>query len=251
MPAGQDVLAVMNTTYLTPAQAAAMMGTSVDTVRRRCIRGEIAAVKIGRDWRIVPTVAGGQDATVTTLPVLAVVDGNADDARLVFDVTAPTRQVDALQAQVDAQAVALSETVADRDTIATDRDALRVMVSSVTTERDAMFTSLHTTITERDALQAQVTILAMRVDALTLMRDQTAQEHERTVDALQSLVASQRETIDGQTVTVASQSTTIVDLRAEIIRLQAVDASRDAVLVDLSQRVRWWPSVLRAFGLVS
>ena len=223
MPAGQDVLAVMNTTYLTPAQAAAMMGTSVDTVRRRCIRGEIAAVKIGRDWRIVPTVAGGQDATVTTLPVLAVVDGNADDARLVFDVTATTRQVDALQAQVDAQAVALSETVADRDTIATDRDALRVMVSSVTTERDG--------------LQGQVLILTMRVDALTLMRDQIGREHERTVDALQALVAS--------------QSATIADLRAEIIRLQAVDASRDAVLVDLSQRVRWWPSVLRAFGLVS
>ena len=61
------------------------------------------------------------------------------------------------------------------------------------------------------------------VDALTLMRDQTAQEHERTVDALQALVTSQRETIDGQSATIA----------------------------DLSQRVRWWPSVLRALGLVS
>ena len=223
MPAGQDVLAVMNTTYLTPAQAAAMMGTSVDTVRRRCIRGEIAAVKIGRDWRIVPTVAGGQDATVTTLPVLAVVDGNADDARLVFDVTATTRQVDALQAQVDAQAVALSETVADRDTIATDRDALRVMVSSASTERDAMSTSLHTTITERDALQAQVLMLTMRVDAQALMADQIGREHERTVDALQALVTSQREIIDTQSTRLA----------------------------DLSQRVRWWPSVLRAFGLGS
>ena len=91
----------------------------------------------------------------------------------------------------------------------------------------------------------------MRLDALTLMRDQIAQEHERTVDALQALVTSQRETIDGQSVTVASQSATIADLRADVIRLQAVDASRDAVLVDLSQRVRWWPSVLRALGLVS
>jgi hypothetical protein len=36
----------------------------------------------------------------------------------------------------------------------------------------------------------------MRVDALTLMRYQTAQEHERTIDALQLLVASQSATID-------------------------------------------------------
>jgi len=148
-----------------------------------------------------------------------------------------TADRDRLLAQVDAGTLALSETVADRDTIATDRDALRVMLSTVTTERDALSANLHITATERDALQAQVTILTMRVDAQVLVADQIAQEHERTIDALQLLVAS--------------QSATIADLRSEIIRLQAVDASRDAVLVDLSQRVRWWPSVLRAFGLVS
>ena len=150
-----------------------------------------------------------------------------DDAPLmVFDMTGPARHIDAMTATADALRLALHEVTADRDRLRAQVDAGTLAMS------------------ERDALQAQVTILTMRVDVQALVADQIGREHERTVDALQSLVASQREIID-------TQSATIADLRAEIIRLQAVDASRDAVLVDLSQRARWWPSVLRALGLVS
>ena len=117
---------------------------------------------------------------------------------MVFYMTGPARQVDAMTATADALRLALHQ-------VTVDRDRLRAQVYAGTLA-----------MSERDALQAQVTILTMRLDALTLMRDQIAQEHERTVDALQALVTSQRETI-----------------------------------ADLSQRLRWWPSVLRALGLVS
>ena len=126
------------------------------------------------------------------------------------------------------------------DAVTATADALRLALHEVTTDRDRLRAQVDAetvAMSERDALQAQVLMLTMRVDALTLMRDQIAQEHERTVDALQALVTS--------------QSATVADLRADVIRLQAVDASRDAVLVDLSQRLRWWPSVLRVFGLGS
>ncbi|NBT26764.1 MAG: hypothetical protein EBT09_09475, partial [Actinobacteria bacterium] len=166
-------------------------------------------------------------ATEPTAILPADTTSQADDAPLmVFDMTGPARQVDAMTATADALRLALHEVTADRDRLRAQVDAGTLAMS------------------ERDALQAQVTILTMRVDAQALVSDQIGREHERTVDALQSLVASQRETID-------TQSATIADLRAEIIRLQAVDASRDAVLVDLSKRARWWPSVLRALGLVS
>jgi hypothetical protein len=171
-------------------------------------------------WYVLPADNAGAVATEPTAILPVDTTSQPDDAPLmVFDMTGPARHVDAVTATADALRLALNEVTADRDRLQAQLDAGTLAMS------------------ERDALKAQVTILAMRVDALTLMRDQTAQEHERTVDALQSLVAS--------------QSATIADMRAEIIRLQAVDASRDAVLVDLSQRVRWWPSVLRAFGLVS
>jgi len=171
-------------------------------------------------WYVLPADNAGAVATEPTAILPVDTTSQPDDAPLmVFDMTGPARQVDAVTATADALRLALNEVTADRDRLQAQLDAGTLAMS------------------ERDALKAQVTVLAMRVDALTLMRDQTVQEHERTVDALQSLVAS--------------QSATIADLRAEIIRLQAVDASRDAVLVDLSQRVRWWPSVMRALGLVS
>jgi len=171
-------------------------------------------------WYVLPADNAGAVATEPTAILPVDTTSQPDDAPLmVFDMTGPARHVDAVTATADALRLALNEVTADRDRLQAQLDAGTLAMS------------------ERDALKAQVTVLAMRVDALTLVRDQTVQEHEGTVDALQSLVAS--------------QSATIADLRAEVIRLQAVDASRDAVLVDLSQRVRWWPSVLRAFGLVS
>ncbi|NBT26423.1 MAG: helix-turn-helix domain-containing protein [Actinobacteria bacterium] len=217
----------MNDTYRTVSDVARDLGCSDDKVLRMIRQGKLPAVRVGRSYRILPADDAGAVATEPTAILPVDTTSQPDDAPLmVFDMTGTARQVDAVTATADALRLALNEVTADRDRLQAQLDAGTLAMS------------------ERDALKAQVTILAMRVDALTLMRDQTAQEHERTVDALQSLVASQRETIDGQSATIA-------DLRAEIIRLQAVDASRDAVLVDLSQRVRWWPSVLRAFGLVS
>ena len=217
----------MNDTYRTVSDVARDLGCSDDKVLRMIRQGKLPAVRVGRSYRILPADNAGAVATEPTAILPVDTTSQPDDAPLmVFDMTGTARQVDAVTATADALRLALNEVTADRDRLQAQLDAGTLAMS------------------ERDALKAQVTILAMRVDALTLMRDQTAQEHERTVDALQSLVASQRETIDGQSATIA-------DLRAEIIRLQAVDASRDAVLVDLSQRVRWWPSVLRAFGLVS
>jgi len=210
----------MNDTYRTVSDVARDLGCSDDKVLRMIRQGKLPAVRVGRSYRILPADDAGAIATEPTAILPVDTTSQPDDAPLmVFDMTGPARQVDAVTATADALRLALNEVTADRDRLQAQLDAGTLAMS------------------ERDALKAQVTVLAMRVDALTLMRDQTAQEHERTVDALQSLVAS--------------QSATIADLRAEIIRLQAVDASRDAVLVDLSQRVRWWPSVLRAFGLVS
>ena len=210
----------MNDTYRTVSDVARDLGCSDDKVLRMIRQGKLPAVRVGRSYRILPADDAGAIATEPTAILPVDTTSQPDDAPLmVFDLTGPARQVDAVTATADALRLALNEVTADRDRLQAQLDAGTLAMS------------------ERDALKAQVTVLAMRVDALTLMRDQTAQEHERTVDALQSLVAS--------------QSATIADLRAEIIRLQAVDASRDAVLVDLSQRVRWWPSVLRAFGLVS
>jgi excisionase family DNA binding protein len=210
----------MNDTYRTVSDVARDLGCSDDKVLRMIRQGKLPAVRVGRSYRILPADDAGAIATEPTAILPVDTTSQPDDAPLmVFDMTGPARQVDAVTATADALRLALNEVTADRDRLQAQLDAGTLAMS------------------ERDALKAQVTVLAMRVDALTLMRDQTAQEHERTVDALQSLVAS--------------QSATIADLRAEIIRLQAVDASRDAVLVDLSQRVRWWPSVMRAFGLVS
>ena len=217
----------MNDTYRTVSDVARDLGCSDDKVLRMIRQGKLPAVRVGRSYRILPADDAGAIATEPTAILPADTTSQPDDAPLmVFDMTGPARQVDAMTATADALRLALHEVTADRDRLRAQVDAGTLAMS------------------EQDALKAQVTILTMRVDALTLMRDQTAQEHERTVDALQSLVASQRETID-------TQSTTIADLRAEISRMQAVDASRDAVLVDLSQRARWWPSVLRALGLVS
>ena len=217
----------MNDTYRTVSNVARDLGCSDDKVLRMIRQGKLPAVRVGRSYRILPADDAGAVATEPTAILPVDTTSQPDDAPLmVFDMTGTARQVDAVTATADALRLALNEVTADRDRLQAQLDAGTLAMS------------------ERDALKAQVTILAMRVDALTLMRDQTAQEHERTVDALQSLVASQRETIDGQSATIA-------DLRAEIIRLQAVDASRDAVLVDLSKRARWWPSVLRALGLVS
>ena len=210
----------MNDTYRTVSDVARDLGCSDDKVLRMIRQGKLPAVRVGRSYRILPADNAGAVATEPTAILPVDTTSQPDDAPLmVFDMTGTARQVDAVTATADALRLALNEVTADRDRLQAQLDAGTLAMS------------------ERDALKAQVTILAMRVDALTLMRDQTAQEHERTVDALQSLVAS--------------QSATIADLRAEIIRLQAVDASRDAVLVDLSQRAKWWPSVLRALGLVS
>ena len=217
----------MNDTYRTVSDVARDLGCSDDKVLRMIRQGKLPAVRVGRSYRILPADDAGAVATEPTAILPVDTTSQPDDAPLmVFDMTGTARQVDAVTATADALRLALNEVTADRDRLQAQLDAGTLAMS------------------ERDALKAQVTVLAMRVDALTLMRDQTAQEHERTVDALQSLVASQRETIDTQFATIA-------DLRAEIIRLQAVDASRDAVLVDLSQRAKWWPSVLRALGLVS
>ncbi len=217
----------METTYRTVNDVAMSLGKSAMTVRRMIASGVLPAVRVGRTWYVLPADDAGAIATEPTAILPADTTSQADDAPLmVFDMTGPARQVDAMTATADALRLALHEVTADRDRLRAQVDAGTLAMS------------------ERDALQAQVTILTMRVDAQALVSDQIGREHERTVDALQSLVASQRETID-------TQSATIADLRAEIIRLQAVDASRDAVLVDLSQRARWWPSVLRALGLVS
>jgi len=217
----------MNDTYRTVSYVARDLGCSDDKVLRMIRQGKLPAVRVGRSYRILPADDAGAIATEPTAILPADTTSQPDDAPLmVFDMTGPARQVDAMTATADALRLALHEVTADRDRLRAQVDAGTLAMS------------------ERDALQAQVTILTMRVDAQALVSDQIGREHERTVDALQSLVASQRETID-------TQSATIADLRAEIIRLQAVDASRDAVLVDLSQRARWWPSVLRALGLVS
>ena len=217
----------MNDTYRTVSDVARDLGCSDDKVLRMIRQGKLPAVRVGRSYRILPADDAGAIATEPTAILPADTTSQPDDAPLmVFDMTGPARQVDAMTATADALRLALHEVTADRDRLRAQVDAGTLAMS------------------ERDALQAQVTILTMRVDAQALVSDQIGREHERTVDALQSLVASQRETID-------TQSATIADLRAEIIRLQAVDASRDAVLVDLSQRAKWWPSVLRALGLVS
>jgi len=217
----------MNDTYRTVSDVARDLGCSDDKVLRMIRQGKLPAVRVGRSYRILPADDAGAIATEPTAILPADTTSQPDDAPLmVFDMTGPARQVDAMTATVDALRLALHEVTADRDRLLAQVYAGTLAMS------------------ERDALQAQVTILTMRVDAQALVADQIGREHERTVDALQSLVASQRETID-------TQSATIADLRAEIIRLQAVDASRDAVLVDLSKRARWWPSVLRALGLVS
>ena len=217
----------METTYRTVNDVAMSLGKSAMTVRRMIASGVLPAVRVGRTWYVLPADDAGAIATEPTAILPADTTSQADDAPLmVFDMTGPARQVDAMTATADALRLALHEVTADRDRLRAQVDAGTLAMS------------------ERDALQAQVTILTMRVDAQALVSDQIGREHERTVDALQSLVASQRETIDTQFATIA-------DLRAEIIRLQAVDASRDAVLVDLSKRAKWWPSVLRALGLVS
>ena len=217
----------MNDTYRTVSDVARDLGCSDDKVLRMIRQGKLPAVRVGRSFRILPADDAGAIATEPTAILPADTISQADDAPLmVFDMTGPARHMDAMTATADALRLALHEVTADRDRLRAQVDAGTLAMS------------------ERDALQAQVTILTMRVDAQALVADQIGREHERTVDALQSLVASQRETID-------TQSATIADLRAEIIRLQAVDASRDAVLVDLSQRAKWWPSVLRALGLVS
>ena len=210
----------MNDTYRTVSDVARDLGCSDDKVLRMIRQGKLPAVRVGRSYRILPADDAGAVATDPTASQPADTTSQPDDVPLmVFDMTGPARQVDAMTATADALRLALHEVTADRDRLRAQVDAGTLAMS------------------ERDALQAQVTILTMRVDAQALVADQIAQEHERTVDALQALVASQRETI--------------ADLRADVIRLQAVDASRDAVLVDLSQRVHWWPSVLRAFGLGS
>ena len=189
----------MNDTYRTVSDVARDLGCSDDKVLRMIRQGKLPAVRVGRSYRILPADDAGAIATEPTAILPADTTSQPDDAPLmVFDMTGPARQVDAMTATADALRLALHEVTADRDRLRAQVDAGTVAMS------------------ERDALQAQVTILTMRVDALTLMRDQIEQEHQRTVDALQALVASQRETIAG-----------------------------------LSQRVRWWPSVLRAFGLVS
>ena len=217
----------MNDTYRTVSDVARDLGCSDDKVLRMIRQGKLPAVRVGRSYRILPADDAGAIATEPTAILPADTTSQPDDAPLmVFDMTGPARQVDAMTATADALRLALHEVTADRDRLRAQVDAGTLAMS------------------ERDALQAQVTILTMRVDVQALVADQIGREHERTVDALQSLVASQRETIDTQFATIA-------DLRAEIIRLQAVDASRDAVLVDLSKRARWWPSVLRALGLVS
>ena len=185
--------------YRTVSDVARDLGCSLETVRRRCASGALPAVRVGRTWYVLPADDAGAVATDPTAILPADTTSQPDDAPLmVFDMTGPARQVDAMTATADALRLALHEVTADRDLLRAQVDAGTLAMS------------------ERDALQGQVTILTMRVDALTLMRDQTAQEHERTVDALQALVTSQRETI-----------------------------------ADLSQRVRWWPSVLRALGLGS
>jgi excisionase family DNA binding protein len=196
----------MNDTYRTVSNVARDLGCSDDKVLRMIRQGKLPAVRVGRSYRILPANDAGAVATDPTTILPADTTSQPDDVPLmVFDMTGPVRQVDAVTATADALRLALNEVTADRDRLRAQVDAGTLAMS------------------ERDALQGQVLVLTMRVDALTLMRDQTAQEHGRTVEALQSLVASQRETIDGQSATIA----------------------------DLSQRVRWWPSVLRALGLVS
>ena len=210
----------METTYRTVNDVAMSLGKSAMTVRRMIASGALPAFRVGRTWDVLPADDACAIATEPTAILPADTTSQADDAPLmVFDMTGPARHMDAMTATADALRLALHEVAADRDRLRAQVDAGTVAMS------------------ERDALQAQVTILTMRVDAQALVADQIAQEHERTVDALQSLVDT--------------QSATISDLRADVIRLQAVDASRDAVLMDLSQRVRWWPSVLRALGLGS
>ena len=190
--------------YRTVSDVARDLGCSLETVRRRCASGALPAVRVGRTWYVLPANDAGAVATEPTAILPADTTSQPDDVPLmVFDMTGPARQVDAVTATADALRLALNEVTADRDRLRAQVDAGTVAMS------------------ERDALQAQVTILTMRVDAQALMADQIGREHERTVDALQALVASQRETIDTQSATIA----------------------------DLLHRVRWWPSVLRALGL--
>lgn len=196
----------MNDTYRTVSDVARDLGCSDDKVLRMIRQGKLPAVRVGRSFRILPADDAGAIATEPTAILLADTMSQPDDAPLmVFDMTGPARHMDAMTATADALRLALHEVTADRDRLRAQVDAGTLAMS------------------ERDALQAQVTILTMRVDAQALVSDQIGREHERTVDALQSLVASQRETIDTQSATIA----------------------------DLSQRMRWWPSVLRAFGLGS
>lgn len=42
------------TVYLTTADVAEQIGETVDSVERRCARGQIAATKLGNRWRIHP-----------------------------------------------------------------------------------------------------------------------------------------------------------------------------------------------------
>ena len=37
---------------ITPKEAAILLGLSVDTVRRRCVKKELPATQIGKQWRI-------------------------------------------------------------------------------------------------------------------------------------------------------------------------------------------------------
>ena len=197
--------------YRTVSDVARDLGCSLETVRRRCASGALPAVRVGRTWYVLPADDAGAIATDPTTILPVDTTSQPDDAPLmVFDMTGPARQVDAMTATADALRLALNEITADRDRLRAQVDAGTLAMS------------------ERDALQGQVLVLTMRVDALTLMRDQLGREHERTVDALQALVASQRETIDTQSATIDTQSATIADL---------------------SHRVHWWPSFLRALGL--
>lgn len=45
---------VLMTIYLSCADVAEQIGESVQNVRRRCLRGQIAAIKLGDKWRIHP-----------------------------------------------------------------------------------------------------------------------------------------------------------------------------------------------------
>ena len=190
--------------YRTVADVARDLGCSLETIRRRCASGALPAVRVGRMWYVLPADNVGAVATEPTAILPVDTTSQPDDAPLmVFDMTGPARQVDAVTATADALRLALNEVTADRDRLQAQLDAGTLAMS------------------ERDALKAQVTVLAMRVDALTLMRDQTAQEHERTVDALQSLVASQSATIASSSHASSSHSSTSHDHRCHRVRTES------------------------------